>query len=52
LLTNTAGDVEARIAAGAETIRAMTGSINEASGTLARGGDHFLNQHELLPRGA
>jgi len=30
-LTNTAGDVEARIAAGAETIRAMTGSINEAS---------------------
>lgn len=31
LLTNTAGDVEARIAAGMETIRAITGQIDEAS---------------------
>jgi len=31
LLTNTAGDVEARIAAGAETIRAVTGQVDEAS---------------------
>jgi len=45
-------EIEARIAAGVETIRAMTGSINEASSTIARGGDHLLNQHELLPRGA
>lgn len=31
LLTNTAGNVEARIAAGAETIRAITGQIDDAS---------------------
>lgn len=30
LLTNTAGDAEARIAAGAETIRAVTGQLDEA----------------------
>lgn len=30
LLTNTAGDPEARIAAGAETIRAITGQLDEA----------------------
>jgi protein tyrosine/serine phosphatase len=29
LLTNTAGDAEARIAAGAETIKAMTGTLDE-----------------------
>lgn len=31
VLTNTAGNVEARIAAGAETIKAMTGQIDEES---------------------
>jgi protein tyrosine/serine phosphatase len=31
LLTNTAGDAEARIAAGMETIRAVTGQMDEAS---------------------
>ena len=30
LLTNTAGDPEARIAAGAETIRAVTGQLDDA----------------------
>ncbi|MBB4860104.1 protein tyrosine/serine phosphatase [Novosphingobium chloroacetimidivorans] len=31
LMTNTAGDVEARIASGMETIRAVTGQVDEAS---------------------
>ncbi len=37
LLTNTAGDVEARITAGIETIRAMRGSIDEETARVVMG---------------